>query len=565
MVEGFKTQDATTFRVFGKRPPRTPEGVNEGAPEVEMGMLGKEIPTPDLSEGALFWGSREKIIGAPTEAMTGTQWLDYMKRGKHGILNPKGYPIIKDMELNDTSLAPFLSRVGNNILSKEKLVKEFDELAPQFEVMALGSPKDSAIFGDIQRSLQTIDTQAIRNPAVKGFYDYMKVLMPQVRDAAEKPKELQFFASKIDEMVERNFGIKNVLDKGVPQRFPFEIKEILQQLSQGFGKRTSGFKKYKKETVHKGTQMMHGGDNYREFLFKNKPGKLRLEEPEYKYAHDFNLDSSDRMGGVVHSRTSDRSDQFGRRLLHIEEIQSDMHQLVNAAQRKLKKFNNDLAEKHGSVEAGIKKMSKRMKEDYDEMVMNSKYAPRSDLKKDIIDQTNEQHLALILSKIEDLITQPQTKALQTRLVRLNKERAKIRKIIADKRAKASEGQHSGIPHGPLSKTEDYNEFVMKYMLKVAREGGYDGISINSAAVKNKGLSPGSRDYNGNLIAYGPMARGAMKKVAKKSNANYMETAIMDGQKRGWEVPAIIFKDNEIAIKTIDKGLPVYKKGGRVKK
>ena len=565
MVEGFKTQDATTFRVFGKRPPKTPEGVSEGAPEVEMGMLGKEIPTPDLSEGAMFWGSREKIIGAPTEAMTGTQWLDYMKRGKHGILNPKGYPIIKDMELNDTSLAPFLSRKGNDIVSKEKLVKEFDEMAPQFDIISLGSPKDSAIFGDIQRSLQTIDTQAIRNPAVKGFYDYMKVLMPQVRDAVEKPKELQFFASKIDDMVERNFGIKNVLDQGVPQRFPFEIKEIIQQLSQGFGKRTSGFKKYKKETVHKGTQMMHGGDNYREFLFKNKPGKLRLEEPEYKYAHEFNLDSSDRMGGVVHSRTSDRSDQFGRRLLHIEEIQSDMHQLVNAAQRKLKKFNNDLAEKHGSVEAGIKKMSKRMKEDYDEMVMNSKYAPRSDLKKDIIDQTNEQHLALILSKIEDLLVQPQTKALQTRLVRLNKERAKIRKIIADKKAKATEGSHSGTPQGPLSKTEDYNEFVMKYMLKVAREGGYDGISINSAAVKNKGLSPGSKDYNGNLIAYGPMARGAMKKVAKKSNANYMETAIMDGQKRGWEVPAIIFKDNEIAIKTIDKGLPVYKKGGRVKK
>ena len=35
--------------------------------------------------GALFWGSREKIIGAPSEAMTGTQWLQYMKLPKHGI------------------------------------------------------------------------------------------------------------------------------------------------------------------------------------------------------------------------------------------------------------------------------------------------------------------------------------------------------------------------------------------------------------------------------------------------------------------------------------------------
>ena len=45
----------------------------------------------------------------------------------------------------------------------------------------------------------------------------------------------------------------------------------------------------------------------------------------------------------------------------------------------------------------------------------------------------------------------------------------------------------------------------------------------------------------------------------------MKTAIMDGRKRAWEVPTIVFKDNDIAIKTIDKGLPLYNKGGRVKK
>ena len=38
------------------------------------------------------------------------------------------------------------------------------------------------------------------------------------------------------------------------------------------------------------------------------------------------------MGGFVHMRTSDRTDEFGRRLLHIEEVQSDMHQKINMQQ-----------------------------------------------------------------------------------------------------------------------------------------------------------------------------------------------------------------------------------------
>jgi hypothetical protein len=32
--------DASTFKIFGKRPPKTAEGVSEGAPEVNLGMVG---------------------------------------------------------------------------------------------------------------------------------------------------------------------------------------------------------------------------------------------------------------------------------------------------------------------------------------------------------------------------------------------------------------------------------------------------------------------------------------------------------------------------------------------
>ena len=495
--------------------------------------------------GALFWGSREKIIGAPSEAMTGTQWLQYMKIGKHGILNPKGYPRIKDMELNDTSLAPWLSRQGNKTVSKDVLVKQFDEMAPTMDVVALGEARGGRIFDDMSRSLAQIDTQAIRNPAIKGFYDYIKAVLPQLK-SSQTSKEAKEIAAHINAMVERNFGVANALEAGVPQRFPFEIKEILQQISTGLGKRTAGFKTYTRDPQHRGTQMMGGGDNYREFLFKYKPGSLRQTEPGYKYAHDFNLGDSERMGGVVHARTTDRADQFGRRLLHIEEIQSDMHQKVNAAQRLVKR----------KIAEGKKPTASELKA--------AKYAPRGDLKEEV-STANEQHLLLVKSKLEDLLAQKQTAAIKTRIARLNKERIKVRKIIQEEQKKMAAGDHSGVPQGPLSKTEDYNEFIMKYFLKVAREGGYDGITINTAAIKNRGMSPTGKDYKGNLIAYGPMARGAMEKAAKKSGAKFMKTYIMDDNKRAWEVPMILIKENKAAQAIIDKGLPIYKKGGIVKK
>jgi hypothetical protein len=310
--------------------------------------------------------------------------------------------------------------------------------------------------------------------------------------------------------------------------------------------------------------MMEGGENYREFLFRYKPGSLRSNEPGYKYAHSFNLTTEERMGGVVHTRTSDRGDEFGRRLLHIEEIQSDMHQKVNAAQRRLKKMHANWALKGKTPEGEYAKMSQQGKKDYDKVVAEGKYAPRGDLKEEI-GTANEQHLALIVSKIEDLLSQPQTKQTLTRLTKLKRERIKVRKMIQEEQKKMAAGDHSGVPQGPLSKTEDYNEFIMKYLLRVAREGGYDGLTMNTAAIKNKGLNVTNLDYRGNLVAYGPMAKGAMEKAAKKSGAKFMKTYIMDGDKRVWEVPMILFKENKAAQALIDRGLPVYKKGGTVKK
>jgi hypothetical protein len=228
-----------------------------------------------------------------------------------------------------------------------------------------------------------------------------------------------------------------------------------------------------------------------------------------------------------------------------------MHQPINAAARRVKKYQAQQAAK------GQPLSDTRA---YQDDLRQSKYSPRGDVVREV-DNANEQQMMLIQAKIEDLLSMPQTKQTQVRLARLNRERAKIRKIIADKRAKAADSDTSNIPQGPYSKTEDYNEFVMKYALRAAQEGGYDGISISTPQIKNLSTSPGSRDYMGNITAYGPIAQGAMKKVGKKSGAKFMKTVITDGSNRAFEVPTLIIKDNPVAQDVISKGLGAYKKGG----
>ena len=460
------------------------------------------------------------------------------------------------MELNDTGLAPHLSKMGNKTVTKEQLVKDFDgKLAPEIDVVALGGSSEDA--GKIYNQIMKYDMQAYRPGPVKN-------VLQSVRDAGMPLKEAiennnQEAVSKIIDAIEgsvlNNTGVAKSIREGFPQKFPFELKKILQDISSVTKTRLAGFDEYARGPQYKGTQTLSGGENYREFVFKYKhpKGSLRETEPYMTYKevakkqgapeHFTELADKDTMGGFMHMRTSDRTDEFGRRVLHIEEIQADMHQAMNRKQRAIKR---KLAE-------GQKVSKKELAE--------SKYAPRGDLITEPIDKANEEQMGLILAKIDEIQAGPMTKKKQIRLNRLNKERAKIRKIIEDKKAKMAEGDHSGVPMGPFSKTEDYNEFVMKYATKVAQEGGYDGVTISSAAIKNRGVSHGGRDYRGNIIAYGPMAEGAMKKAAKKSGAKFIKTAIIDGEGRGWEVPMIWLDD--ASRETVKKGTPIYKKGGMV--
>ena len=511
-LAGLRMSDASTFKIFGKRPPKTAAGVSESAPEVNLGMVGKEMPKEDTP--AMFWRSREEIYQAPQEIMPAQQWLGYLKaRG------------IRPNELDDSSLEPYLRSLGNKKLTKKELLKEFDEIAPEMEVIPLGKGSAEQTISNVFKNVKKMDADAF-DPKVGGMIKYLQGAMPSmVKGGKLDKKAAEGIAKNVDDYMFKNFGIKDSLAEGIAQGsgVPFNLKYPLINLASALNRRGVSFqpKAYARGPNYGGQQVLGGGDNTQEFLFKYKPGKLRTSEPTYTYSHDFGLNTSQRANAFVHVRTTDRTDEFGRRMLFVEEIQSDMHQPLQRALR----------------EGG-----------------KNVYARRAD--KIVVDD-NMKHLAAIQSRIEEILAvNPASPALK----KLYSEREKVRKIVSETVGKSG----GDVPQGPFAKSQDYMEFVSKYLTRVAKDGNYDGVGFSSPAIKNRSMSVGDRSYLGNEAAYGPILGKALKNVEKKSNAKLMESVIMDDTRRPWRIPFLSIKD-PVAQETIGKGLPLYKKGGLAKK
>jgi len=490
----------------------------KGATNIQGRTSLKEVKKTRIP--AMFWKSRDEIYNAPQEKMMAEQWLGYLRaRG------------VRPAELDDSSLEPFLMSLGKKGITKKELLKEFDEIAPTLEVLPLGKGSAEQTINNVFRHIKKMDADAF-DPKVGGLVKYLQGSMHTLKEGDKlNAKAAETIAANIDDYMATNFGIKNALSEGIVQGsgVPWALKYPLINLASAFNRRGVSYipKTYAGKPNYGGAQVLSGGDNTQEFLFRYNPGKLRTTEPTYTYNHDFGLSSDKLKNAFVHLRTSDRTDEFGRRMLFMEEIQSDMHQPIQRALREAEKKGRKLI---------------------------SGYANRAD--KIPVDD-NMKHLMSINTRIEEILSvNPKSPALK----KLYEEREKVRAIVESTIGKGG----GSVPQGPFQKSQDYMEFVSKYLVRLAKDGNYDGVGFSTSAIKNKGLQPGDRSFQGNLEAYGSILNNALKSVAKKSDAKFMESVIKDGEGRPWRIPFLLIKDPK-AQETISKGMSLYKKGGLVKK
>ena len=520
-----------------KKAPKVIEKLREWAPQI-TGTVGKKtkdapkVKTKTEDAPAMFFRSREEIIQGPP-IMTGQQWMQFLK--KRGI---------RDAEMMDTSLGPWLSANTTNKVSKNDLINKFDEMVPDFDVQVTG--KDFRDAFNISDRLKNVDPTVFSPEAGK----IIRFLQAQTSNITDDKAGLAALKN-LDDLFENAYGIKNVTKEGIPANnvsVPYEIKQVMTDIlsatrQRGVGMEGSAFV----GSPSHGTSQIFGstsGKNYREFLFGWKPKGPRKNEPKYSYAHSFGAAKGE--NAFMHARVSDRVDEYGNKLLFVEEFQSDMHQPISAAIRK--------ADKAG------KKVGKE-----------GKYFPRLDVAAAKSNQANLEQMANIQRQIDRLL---ETNPKSPKLAKLYEQKDMIRGIEADKASNLGKNT-SGIPEGPFKDSQDYMEFAIKYLMRVAKDGNYDGVAFSTPTIKNLGLTRGSRDYQGNIIAYGQILKNAIKKAKSKSGADLVETSIQGPriQRGRWGneqepsyfgVPALMLKGNKKALEKISKGLPAYKEGGLTK-
>ncbi len=496
-----------------------PKPVKPGKP-----VTGKPEDVP-----AMFYRSREEIIKGPP-IMSGRQWTEFLaKRG------------VRESEMMDTSIGPWLKANSGNQVSKVDLVRKFDETVPEFKVDILGKEHD--ISPRLKEIVQRMDPQAY-SPEAGGIIRFLQQGSKNIGDHKEMPK----FLASADDLFDKMYGIKNVTSEGIPATnvsVPYEIKQLMTDMLGATRRRGVGMEKsaFVDTPRWETSQVLPGGSNSREMLFRWKPKGPRTAEPTYKYAHDFGAAKGD--NAFMQVRLSDRIDEYGNKFIFVEEIQSDMHQPISAALRKMRKL-----EAQGDTSSAA----------YKEALKKSRYAPRKDVE---VATANLEQMANIQRQIERLLaTNPKSDKLQ----KLYAAKEEIRGI---EKAKGAVGDHSGVPEGPFKNSQDYMEFAIKYLLRMAKDGKYDGVAFSTPAIKNRGLLPGDKSYRGNLEAYGPILNNAIKKVRAKTGADYFETAIQSTHKNSTEkvfynVPTLMIKGNPKAAEKISKGLPAYKDGGLTK-
>jgi hypothetical protein len=495
-----RTQDASTFKIFGARP----APVIDPLTKQRMHIGATEIVQEDASRmPAMFWKSRETIAEANQNVMSGRQWLAYIKNRGVG-----------DTELKDTSLGYHLLTNGDVKMTKHQLLKEFDELAPQIDVKMLGlrdvksTIKDVAKFIDSVRKSPPIYMDSKSRRMVNSIYKTMK------RINIDRPTNTQMEIIKgvVNKNFKAEFGIDQIIGKGFDPniKMPFMAKKMALVFDDVMNQ---GGLKYKAagKPKHAGDQTMSGGTNYQEMLFSYKPGKLRTSEPLFTEGHDFGGQKPENM--FVWVRFSDRTDEYGRKLLFIEEIQSDMHQSARAK---------------GTFSKG--------------------YSKRGDLYDP--DSVEIEKIQMQLLKIQDKIDQ----AGGLNVVKLRKDQAAL--IKKSEKLKPGGKRYkpgSDIPEGPLSDSKDHGRFVLQYLLRAAKESGdYDGIALASSKVKGESKSG----------FYDKIMIPQMKKISKKSGAKFDETVIVDADGMPYdEIPVLLLRDKKGIVPTLETS--VYNRGGFV--
>jgi hypothetical protein len=167
----------------------------------------KEAP---ITKGmpAIVWKTPTVIKNSPMEIGRGNQWLGFLKKS----VSPK--------ELEDTSIGPYLEfHVPNERISKEQLLKAFDEVSPKFDVIPLGNydtvqmvKRITEKFNNVRGRMEGFSGEErkvlnVFQSAFKNLAHTEKVAGP----LKEKDKSYNLIGNEINRVMKQFYDIDNAI------------------------------------------------------------------------------------------------------------------------------------------------------------------------------------------------------------------------------------------------------------------------------------------------------------------------------------------------------------------
>ena len=240
--------------------------------------------------------------------------------------------------------------------------------------------------------------------------------------------------------------------------------------------------KYGSGNTRWGQYKLDGGDNYRELVFKMPNSSYSNQAMRVHWGEDAE-------GVLAHARIQDFTTADGKKMLFIEEIQSDWHNAGHKVGYQ-SDVSSAMVEKLKEIESHIAAVEDEM-----DAVENERNA--------FLDRYWAENLS-------DLEYNRETRKFREREYDLRQEQQRLYEERAEYKRKVD----YSAPDAPFRDT--YHEYVLKRLLRMAAEEGYDSIGWTPAYIQSERWS---EDYEeGYRIEYDQDIPSFLKKYGKKWGA-----------------------------------------------
>ena len=173
---------------------------------------------------AMVYKTPEVIKNAAMEVAPGKQWLGILK--KAGV-SPK--------ELDDTSIGPYLSiQAPNKKITKSELMETFDQVSPNFEVIAMGKRDVGKMSKNIIDKFNQVKSNVQMSGTDQGVVNNFGAILQNTMTATTD-KQLSSVSKQLNSLLKRAYGIDNALasnELATNTQIAAPIRSILGDLSE---------------------------------------------------------------------------------------------------------------------------------------------------------------------------------------------------------------------------------------------------------------------------------------------------------------------------------------------